>query len=205
MRVTCENVLGAQVKYDGCWIEAPCESAVKAIVSVIGVVREVDLAKCKALVEFDGSGDPSDRRGWVPVEHLSFEGATEQQPEPWTNERLGALCREWQGAMYLADWEVVVKYVGIREMKLKHARSECQWLTPMKQAEIRILRLEDRAPDVDLRQDPEVDLVHELEHLHWAPAFDLTEPDSAERTMLEQGIQANARTMVALKREGEAK
>lgn len=123
------------------------------------------------------------------------------EPEPLTNERLGALCREWQGRIRLQDWDVRTSLVRKRDMELENVGGECLWVLEKREAEIHLLDPVDWHP-LDPPQDVEKDLVHELLHLHFAPFMAADKESLAAKTQ-EQAIEAIAKSLVALKRAGE--
>lgn len=68
----------------------------------------------------------------------------------------------------------------------------------LKEATIRLLDPIDFPPDRDAPQDIELDLCHELLHLHMAPFAPST--NTLQDTMMEQAIESIAKALVSLKR-----
>jgi hypothetical protein len=100
------------------------------------------------------------------------------------------LCREWQEALRLQDWDIVVKVVRGRGLGTdgleNNAEGRGHWTLPLRAATIRLATL-----------------VHEMLHLHFAGFDDFTVGD-AQDVAAEQAIHALSCALVALKRGGGA-
>lgn len=116
-----------------------------------------------------------------------------------TEDQLQALCREWQGVMRLQDWDVKVKVVRLAAFGGRR-EGECTYTQSTKEALIKILDPVDWPADTEWEQDQERTLVHELEHLHFAPFMSDKGPDDPEHIAQEQAIELNACALVTLKR-----
>jgi hypothetical protein len=112
---------------------------------------------------------------------------------------LARACREWQKILRLEDWRIRARWVD--GMDMPNDSGDTQYLLVKKQAEIRIARPNGHGHDsiavVTEGIDPEVDLVHELLHLHFAPFEGNT--GSPELTAQEQAIHAISTALVELK------
>lgn len=115
-----------------------------------------------------------------------------------TQEELEQRCREWQKVMSLQDWTVhieIVRYLG------EVTSGNCSYHTNKKQAVIKLVEPEGYPADHFTPQDMELDLVHELAHLYFAPLK--TAPDSPEEVAEEQAVHHLSTALVALKRQAE--
>jgi hypothetical protein len=112
---------------------------------------------------------------------------------PKDDAELEKLCREWQARLYLRDWDISIAYLP--EEKMDDAQGVCDPYPKLRRASIGILRLEDY-PAEAAPQDVEQTLVHELLHCYPHAA----RPGSVAEMFEEQGIEAAAKALVALKR-----
>ena len=112
----------------------------------------------------------------------------------YKDDRLTALCAEWQKRLRLQDWDVYIYFVRYYEMKCSDADGECTYDLSRKDAQINILCEDDCPEPVDI----EVVLVHELLHLHFA---EWTERHDECPVSGELAIDIIAQTLVNLKRE----
>lgn len=117
----------------------------------------------------------------------------------YTLAELEDLLREWQKVLRLQDWVVTVKYARRYEMG-QNRSGECSYVLPLKKAEIKLIDPNDHDPSWIEIPDSEVDLVHELEHLHFAPFMASMDEDYPGYVAMEQAIDLNAKALVALKR-----
>jgi hypothetical protein len=98
----------------------------------------------------------------------------------------------------LSDWLVTVGILRLRDMAGQRA-AQIDWHLTKKVAVLELLDPVDFPPNSMLPQDHEVDLVHELLHLHFAP---FAAPDgSAEDVAQEQAIDLISRALVNAKRD----
>lgn len=120
----------------------------------------------------------------------------------FAEDELVDLCREWQERLRLEHWDVALRVARVKEFK--HPCNAESYIT-LDQALCAILIIDQTDyPETPFKRDMEVDVVHELLHLHFQP-FDNFEHDSLEHTMLERAIDHIAKALVKLKREGEMK
>jgi len=113
-----------------------------------------------------------------------------------------AMCSWYQGVLRLRDWRVEVVISSKRDMPAK-VQAKIDWNLLRKTATIRLMRPWDyRRSGFKGAQDMELDIVHELCHLHLAPLG--VDPDSAEDTAQEQAIEAISEACVALVRAKRA-
>ena len=132
--------------------------------------------------EFEKILEPLDEEDkWALLEHLF-------------DEKLSALCAEWQRRLRLQDWNVEVCYAKYYEMQSKDSDGECDYVLSCKNAQIRILCPDDCPEPIDV----EAVLVHELLHLHFA---EWTERRDECPVSGELAIDIIAQTLVNLKRE----
>lgn len=116
-----------------------------------------------------------------------------------TEQELQELCRLWQKRLRLQDWDVTVKVARQRDMDTD-SLAECGHQIRKRTAEITLLDPIDYPPGEPQPQDHEVDLVHELLHLHFAPFR--AEDGSPEQIAQEQAIHAISKALVQLARKG---
>lgn len=125
----------------------------------------------------------------------------------WTEEvvlsarDLQTLCARWQQVLRLQDWNVLVRLVREEDMENGRCGGEVDWVLVKKCARINMLDPVDYGKSPWVPQDQEVDLVHELIHLHFAPLK--IKDDSPEDKALEFAIEAMAQALVALDREAK--
>ena len=107
------------------------------------------------------------------------------------------LLAEWQKILRLQDWDVKVLFV--RGHEIDDCQARIIHYDNHKQA---LLKLRDPIDWTakDFPEDSELDLVHELLHLHMAP-FVNTKPDKLEETCIERAIELIAGALVGLKRK----
>jgi len=118
-----------------------------------------------------------------------------------TEVELQHLLAYWQPRLRLADWAVTVQLVTTREIGDHTINGTCDPLLQQKVARIQILRPEDHPDNSFLPYDAERSLVHELLHC-WAVPFEPENQQSLAYTSLEQMLNALARALVELKRQG---
>lgn len=117
----------------------------------------------------------------------------------YTEEELRTLCAEWQKVLRLQDWEATVTYARYWEFDGSYVGRN-GYLLSSKTADIKLLDpLDHGNPNFIEKADTEVDLVHELVHLHFAP-FMSDEKNSPIHTAQEQAIDLLAKALVSLKR-----
>ena len=117
-----------------------------------------------------------------------------------TQDKLEALCREWQFRLGLTEWKVQVKLRRHYEMSEKGSWGECEWNAVRRTARISILDPADADPNGILPYDPEETLVHELLHLHAASFAGHIERDSYQYHLMEHAIDSIAAALISLKR-----
>ena len=108
------------------------------------------------------------------------------------------LLAEWQKILRLQDWQIKVSFARGHEIDGHQGRATIY--LNFKQA---LIQLRDPIDwtDKDFPDDSEIDLVHELIHLHLR-TFDTAKPGTLERVALEQVDEILARAFVGLKRNG---
>jgi hypothetical protein len=99
---------------------------------------------------------------------------------------------------------VDIEFARGRDMGVPGSTGSCNWTLSKREAAVRILDPIDYPDDVVFDQDVEKTVVHELLHLHFAPFMGDYKPDDLEHIAKEQAIEAVAKSLVALKREGES-
>lgn len=116
-----------------------------------------------------------------------------------TQPQIENLLAKWQKILRLQDWHIKVRFVRGHEIAGYQARATIY--LNYKQA---IIKLRDPIDwtDKDFPDDSEVDLVHELIHLH-IRTFDSTKPETPEKVALEQVDELLARALVGLKRSAD--
>ncbi len=114
--------------------------------------------------------------------------------EPLSQENLESLLAEWQKILRLQDWQIKVSFARGHEIEGHQGRITIY--LNFKQALIKLRNPIDWT-DEDFPDDTEVDLVHELIHLH-INTFDTTKPGTLERVALEQVDELLARALVGL-------
>ena len=116
-----------------------------------------------------------------------------------TQAQLIKKCREWQKILRLQDWDIDVKISREWDFIVKGRIGEISHNHEHKHATVRLLDPIDYDPDSYEPQDMEIDLVHELLHLHFPDdAFNL---QSNWEILYEQAINRVAEALVKLKRE----
>ena len=116
---------------------------------------------------------------------------------PLSPDQLSDLCVEWQRRLGLADWRVSIRYV--RGWEISGAEGRCSPEPSRRLALIAVLDPIDYNPANEWPQDVEVTVVHELLHCYHHAG----ERGSREDLLLEQGVEATARALVALRREAQ--
>ena len=116
------------------------------------------------------------------------------------DEKLEALCEQWQSALRLKDWDVEVQVVRIKDLgKGKHG--DVFYDALHKDALVRLLDPRDeKAADLRKPLDHEHTLVHELMHLHWAGLESSIKNDKLPELLMENGIKACSSLVVELLR-----
>ena len=117
-----------------------------------------------------------------------------------SQEKLDALCVEWQNILHLQAWDIVVKICRSGEFEDKDCVGENLWDLRVCKSFIRIL------DPIDYKSsswgyDMEVCLVHELLHLHFM-SFQ-PKDDGLEHDFMESVIERLASVLVDLKRKHE--
>ena len=117
-----------------------------------------------------------------------------------SQEKLDALCVEWQSILHLQAWDIVVKICRSGEFEDKDCVGENLWDLRVCKSFIRIL------DPIDYKSsswgyDMEVCLVHELLHLHFM-SFQ-PKDDGLEHDFMESVIERLASVLVDLKRKHE--
>ena len=117
-----------------------------------------------------------------------------------SQEKLDALCVEWQSILHLQAWDIVVKICRSGEFEDKYCVGENLWDLRVCKSFIRIL------DPIDYKSsswgyDMEVCLVHELLHLHFM-SFQ-PKDDGLEHDFMESVIERLASVLVDLKRKHE--
>jgi hypothetical protein len=117
-----------------------------------------------------------------------------------SQEKLDALCVEWQSILHLQAWDIVVKICRNGEFEDKDCVGENLWDLRVCKSFIRIL------DPIDYKSsswgyDMEVCLVHELLHLHFM-SFQ-PKDDGLEHDFMESVIERLASVLVDLKRKHE--
>lgn len=117
----------------------------------------------------------------------------------YSPEQAAGVCSYYQEALRLRDWIVEVRIVPLSEMP-SGIQARVDWNLLRKSAVIRLLRPLDfrRRREFSGAQDMELDIVHELCHLHLAPLG--VESGTPEDTAQEQAIEALSQAYVALVR-----
>ena len=112
---------------------------------------------------------------------------------------LEKLLAEWQKILRLQDWQIKVGFARGHDIDGHQGRATIY--LNFKQA---LIKLRDPIDwtDKDFPDDSEIDLVHELIHLH-IKTFDTTKPGTLERVALEQVDELLARALVGLKRRAD--
>lgn len=117
-----------------------------------------------------------------------------------SQEKLDALCVEWQSILHLQAWDIVVKICRSGEFEDKDCVGENFWDLRVCKSFIHIL------DPIDYKSsswgyDMEVCLVHELLHLHFM-SFQ-PKDDGLEHDFMESVIERLASVLVDLKRKHE--
>lgn len=105
----------------------------------------------------------------------------------FTQEQAEKALAQWQQTLRLNDWEVWVKIVRARDMVMDPpGEAEVTWLEEKKMAIIRLLDPIDFEPDTLYPQNHELNIIHELLHLHMVPfsADDNTAASVAQEQMI---------------------
>lgn len=119
-----------------------------------------------------------------------------------TEDQLRQLCAEYQKTLRLQDWRVHID-VGRPSPENQDDAASVRWNTTLKVARVHICSAE-YYPENNLEpQDMEVDLVHELVHLYFAPLG--KPPDDTSEEGLEAAIEAIAEAVVSLRRAARGK
>lgn len=111
-----------------------------------------------------------------------------------------AICSWYQGMLRLRDWSVAVEISTKAQMRTG-VQAQIDWNLLRKTAVIRLLRASDYRRMYEPKlgpQDMELDIVHELCHLHLAPLD--VKPDTPEDVAQEQAIEALSAAYVSLVR-----
>jgi hypothetical protein len=113
------------------------------------------------------------------------------------DDKLEALCEQWQSALRLKDWDVEVQVVRLKELKGK--RGDIFYDVRKKDALIRVLDPRDeKAAGLRAPLDHEYTLVHELLHLHWAGIEAAVTDGPLLELIMEQAVHATANLLVQL-------
>lgn len=118
-----------------------------------------------------------------------------------TIEELRERCKVWQGRLRLSDWDVTVEIKRARDMQNDDCAGEVERILNVRRAWIVLRDLVDTRSECQDENDLEITLVHELIHLYTEP-LDLPST-GLKHTAEEQMIDALARALVALDREGK--
>lgn len=124
-------------------------------------------------------------------------------PSILTEDELRAYCASWQELLGLRDWNVTVRLVRASEYQGSVTKGgDVRWSHEKRAALIRITAAEDYSnqadKDLEMPQDMEATLVHELLHLH---TVGFTEKAADHEIVAEeQMVNAVARALVSLSR-----
>jgi hypothetical protein len=111
---------------------------------------------------------------------------------------LNKLVAFWKTVLSLGDWCVTAKFVSSKKT-IGGGVACCDIFETTKDAKIKILRFSGRSKQHKLTlQDYEVDLVHEMIHIHLDAEWEVK--DRAGYVSKEKYIEAQARALIAIKR-----
>jgi len=119
-------------------------------------------------------------------------------------EMMSELCRYWQMVLKLQDWNIDVELCSTRDLeRLKEGqRTAFNTVYPsLHKSFIRIKELEERYNEDGLEEDMEVDLVHELLHLHFDGLYCDEKREIAAEVVHERALNAVAEALVTFRRE----
>jgi hypothetical protein len=118
-----------------------------------------------------------------------------------TIEELRERCTLWQKRLRLQDWDVIVEFERQVSLSKPHRCAENEYMWSLKRSKISLIDPVDAAAPGWFRPiDPELSLVHELLHLHFAPFEE--EAGSDKQADQELAIEMIAEALVALDRAG---
>jgi len=109
---------------------------------------------------------------------------------------LQTLLSKWQGILRLQDWEIVIGYRRIFDMREPGEAGNCQFVVEGKRASIAILDPADYDPATPFPFDVERVVVHELVHLHLA----MWNAEGTDLKCLEQAVESLASALVCADR-----
>jgi hypothetical protein len=137
----------------------------------------------------------------VPVFYpTAAGGGMMEQP---SNADLATLTALWQRRLELQDWQVTCQgFARVTAIEDRYHASTIRYVIKTREAIISLRDPIDRPADIWTPDDYEVFIVHELLHLHFAPLN--IDDDAPEDVAQEQAINALARALVRLKREGDS-
>jgi len=118
--------------------------------------------------------------------------------------QLQTLCDEWSQALGLGSWSIHARFTS-HPPEADRGCALTEYSTTTRDAEITVLRFKYRdRKQLLTRSDYEVDLVHELLHLHTDLWVNL-KPGSVRWIKREQFIESTARALVDMKRRAAGK
>jgi hypothetical protein len=114
-----------------------------------------------------------------------------------TEQQAAAALEEYQRILRLQDWRISVRICAAAEID-NRSQAQINWHLARRSATIRLLCPADYLTRYEEPQDMEVDLVHELCHIHLIGLN--VAADTPEDLAQEQAIEALSEAVVALRR-----
>lgn len=115
-----------------------------------------------------------------------------------TEDKLQVILKKWQKRLGLSDWSITVAFRDCRDMDNAQGATHLQ--PNAQNAEMRIMKIEDRQQTDQADSDIELDVVHELIHVRlWS-----IDPPSPDRTLdicREQAIDWIAKALIKSDRD----
>ena len=105
-----------------------------------------------------------------------------------------AVCHLWQRVLRLEDWDVEVKVLRGYDLG-EDTSAKINSFPPKKDAVLKLIDPRDHNPNWRPVDSVEVDIVHELLHLHFGPLSEYG--NEAKRLAEEQAVNAISRALVA--------
>jgi hypothetical protein len=114
----------------------------------------------------------------------------------WTQKRLERTLHYWQQKLRLLDWKVTITFARKDDID-DDCQASVNWNLHSRTAVIKVLDPRDYTSELDVPQDIEDSVCHELVHLHLA-YWDTK--NKAADVQMEQAIESLTEALVSLKR-----
>jgi hypothetical protein len=110
--------------------------------------------------------------------------------------------KKWQKRLGLSDWDITVKHRDAQDMNQNQGKATIR--AALQNADIRIMKENDRQKSDPSDSDPELDLVHELVHVRlWS--IDPYDAEGVEHVCREQAVEWIAKALITSDRQKKGK